>query len=88
VAQNVSHLIPISVLVLREDEPDLIPAASAGPLCALVTLDGSSLAEKALTPVANLVAGLAVPAQGALHLNQIVKPIATAEGGERVDELN
>jgi nucleotide-binding universal stress UspA family protein len=43
------------------------------PLRALVALDGSPLAEAALVPAAYLVAVLAGPAQGALHLVQVVK---------------
>ena len=62
--------------------------ASAGSQRALVTLDGSSLVKKARIPFANLVAGLATPAQGALALIQIIKPIATAKGGERAKESN
>ena len=62
--------------------------ASAGSQRALVTLDGSSLVKKARIPFANLVAGLATPDQRALALVQIIKPIATAKGGERAKELN
>ena len=39
---------------------------------ALVALDGSELAEAAVAPAAELVAALAAPAQGALHLVRVV----------------
>jgi nucleotide-binding universal stress UspA family protein len=47
-------------------------AATGRPLQGLVTLDGSALAEMALAPAAHLVAALAAPAQGALHLLRVV----------------
>ena len=60
---------------------------AACPVSALVPLDGSSLAEAALVPAANLVAALAAPAEGTLHLTQVVKlfPTSIAEG--HVSEL-
>ncbi len=45
------------------------------PLRVLVTLDGSVLAKAALEPAASLIAALATPAQGALHLVRVVKPV-------------
>src|SRR6266567_312211 len=58
VAQKVVRQSPVPVFVLRGGEP--VPAAShadaAYPISALVALDGSSLAEVALVPAANLVA--------------------------------
>ena len=42
------------------------------PVCALVALDGSPFAETALIPAANLVAALAAPSEGILHLTHVV----------------
>lgn len=39
----------------------------------MVALDGSSLAEAIFIPAAHLVAALATPAQGALHLTRVVQ---------------
>jgi nucleotide-binding universal stress UspA family protein len=75
VAQKVARQSPIPVLVLHEAGG--IPAGphpDASPLRALVTLDGSALAEAALEPAAQLIAALAAPAAGALHLLRVVKP--------------
>jgi nucleotide-binding universal stress UspA family protein len=44
---------------------------------ALVALDGSALSEAILKPAAHLVAALATPAQGALHLLRVVDVSAT-----------
>jgi nucleotide-binding universal stress UspA family protein len=49
------------------------------PLRALVPLDGSTLAKAALEPAAQLVAGIAAPGEGSLHLMRVVKPLTTAE---------
>jgi nucleotide-binding universal stress UspA family protein len=47
----------------------------------LVALDGSKRAELGIEPAASLLAALAAPFGGALHLMQVVKP-ATADTGE------
>jgi nucleotide-binding universal stress UspA family protein len=76
VAQKVVRHSPVPVLLLREGGPrpaDLHSDATH-PFRALVALDGSPLAEAALEPTAYLVAALAAPAAGALHLTQVVKP--------------
>jgi nucleotide-binding universal stress UspA family protein len=90
VTHGVIHHCAVPVLVLREGHCDLQPpqAGPARPLCALVPLDGSPLAETALVPAANLVTALAAPAEGALHLTQVVKlfPKSAEEGF--VSELN
>lgn len=80
--------VPVLVLRAGEPMPSVSNAEATRPLCALVTLDGSPLAETALAPAANLVAALAAPARGALHLIQVVKvfPKSTEEGF--VSELN
>lgn len=90
VAYTLAHESAVPVLILRESEPASLLSRSdaARPLCALVPLDGSQLAETALLPAAHLIAALAAPTQGALHLAQVVKIFpATAEEGF-VSELN
>ena len=90
VAQKVVRQSPVPVFVLRAGEP--VPAAShadaAYPISALVALDGSSLAEVALVPAANLVAALAAPRKGALHLMQVIKPLATTADEGFITQLN
>ena len=74
VAQKVARHSPVPVLILREENfgrADQVTEA-APPLRALVALDGSGVAEAAIVPAAQLVAALAAPAQGALHLTRIV----------------
>jgi len=90
VAHSLVHQSAVPVLVLRQEDVLLLSAngEQPRPLRTLVPLDGSPLAEAALSPAANLTAALAAPAQGALHLVQVVKPFpATAEEGV-VSELN
>lgn len=75
VAQKVARHSPVPVFVLHET--GAIPAGphpDASPLHALVTLDGSILAEAAIEPTAQLIAALAAPTPGALHLLRVVKP--------------
>jgi len=80
VTQQVVHHSSVPVLILREGQSVLKPAQgnAACPVSALVPLDGSSLAEAALVPAANLVAALAAPAEGTLHLTQVVKLFPTS----------
>jgi nucleotide-binding universal stress UspA family protein len=77
VAEKVAHHAAVPVLILREGGP--VPAAphpdATRPLRALVALDGSAHAKAALEPAALLIAALAAPAPGALHLVRIVKPV-------------
>jgi nucleotide-binding universal stress UspA family protein len=79
VAQKVARAAPVPVLVLHAEGP--IPARphqdAERPLCVLVPLDGSPLAETAITPAAQLVAGLAAPAAGALHLLHVITDVVT-----------
>jgi nucleotide-binding universal stress UspA family protein len=83
VAEKVVRYASIPVLILREEGP--VPAGphpdATRPLRALVTLDGSALAKAALEPAASLIAALAAPAQGALHLVRVVQPADS--NGER-----
>jgi nucleotide-binding universal stress UspA family protein len=90
VAHTLVHESPVPILILRESEPAALLADpnATRPLRALVPLDGSELAETALAPAARLVAALAAPARGALHLAQVVKPFATKAEEGFVSELN
>lgn len=74
VAEKVAHHAPVPVLVLREGGPALVgtPPHAEGPVRALVPLDGSVQAKAALVPAAQLVAALAAPGPGALHLTRVV----------------
>jgi nucleotide-binding universal stress UspA family protein len=87
VAEKVARQAPIPVFVLRERGP--VPAGPHSdptrPLRALVALDGSSHAKAAIEPAAQLIAALAAPAQGALHLTRVVK-LVTPENEEKDPE--
>jgi nucleotide-binding universal stress UspA family protein len=74
VAEKVSQLAPVPVLVLREDGPLPVPPLpqEGGPLRGLIPLDGSVRAQAAIIPAAQLIAALSAPAQGALHLTRVV----------------
>jgi nucleotide-binding universal stress UspA family protein len=74
VADKLVRHAPVPVLVLREEGPaPSIPQPGMGhPLRTLVTLDGSSLSETVLEPVAYLVAALAAPEQGTIQLMRVV----------------
>lgn len=74
IADSVTRHAPVPVLIVRDGGPLPIAARSVAghPLKALVALDGSELAEAAVAPAAELVAALAAPAQGALHLVRVV----------------
>jgi len=91
VAQKVTRHSPIAVLVLHETGtilPGIRP--DGGPVRALVTLDGSVLAKAALEPAVRLVAALASPGHGALHLLRVIKPLAIDEqklSAEQVEGL-
>ncbi len=89
VAHKVVHHSPVPVLVLRDGAPlPTEPRADATrPLSALVALDGSPLAETALEPAAYLIAALAAPARGALHLAQVVKLPSTTYDKDFVTKI-
>jgi len=76
VAEKVARHAFLPVLVLREGGP--VPASphpdASRPLRILVTLDGSAYAKAALLPAANVIAALAYPAQGAMHLVRVIPP--------------
>ena len=80
VAQKIARHCPMPVLVLHESGPLPVGQYRDGrPVRALVSLDGSVLAKTALEPAAQLVAALAAPEQGALHLVRVVKPPTPGE---------
>jgi nucleotide-binding universal stress UspA family protein len=88
VAEKVASHAPVPVLVLRKDGP--IPASlhteALRPIRMLVALDGSERAERGIEPAASLIAALAAPFQGALHLMQVVQPATAAIGKRNIDE--
>ena len=90
VAHSLVHQSSVPVLVLHQRGTTALLShlETARPLSALVPLDGSPLAETMLVPAAHLIAALAAPTQGALHLVQVVKlfPGSAEEGF--VSELN
>lgn len=69
VAQHIASRAPTPVFVLHDQvmQQGSFPAAGR-PLRALVPLDGSPLAERALEPTVALVEALSDPGQGAIHL--------------------
>jgi nucleotide-binding universal stress UspA family protein len=74
VAQKVARHATIPTVVLHADGPPPLSAEEVPhPVYALVPLDGSPEAETALEPAAQLVAALAAPAHGALHLLHVVQ---------------
>ena len=96
VAQKIAYHSPVPVLVLFPDrEPVPIrpypdPTRPLHTIAAAVALDGSSLAEAALLPAAYLVAALAAPAQGSLHLTRVVQRQgvnSVLAGRKRMDQL-
>lgn len=77
VAQKVARHSPIPVLIVRANGyipsgpyPD--PTRPLRSVKALVALDGSPRAEAALIPTVHLLEALAAPAQGLLHLIQVI----------------
>lgn len=76
VAHEAVRHSPVPVLILKERCGNALRWDGAHPMRALVALDGSSLAEAALAPTAQLIAALAAPGQGALHLLRVaLRPI-------------
>lgn len=63
VAHTLVHQSRVPLLVLRQREAasPLVHGGTVSPLRALVPLDGSPLAESALSPAAHLIAALAAP---------------------------
>jgi nucleotide-binding universal stress UspA family protein len=75
VAQKIGRHASVPTLILRSDGPNLVGAfpAETPSIRALVPLDGSPEAETALEPAAHLIAALAAPERGTLHLLQVVQ---------------
>jgi nucleotide-binding universal stress UspA family protein len=75
VARKIVQQSAAPVLLLREGSPtsEKLLTGAVHSLRAVVALDGSSFAEAALEPVAQLVAALSAPLQGQLHLVRVVK---------------
>ena len=87
VAEKVARHAGVPVLILREGGPLLAgphPDATR-PLRAMVALDGSAHAKAALEPAASLIAALAAPASGALHLVRVVPPVTAERGAQDGD---
>jgi nucleotide-binding universal stress UspA family protein len=81
VSEKVARHSPIPVLVLHEDGPKLATThgTPAHPERFLVPLDGSALAEAALTPAVQLCAALAAPGRGALQLALVLRLVPVPE---------
>ncbi|HLZ59097.1 MAG TPA: universal stress protein [Ktedonosporobacter sp.] len=84
VAQKVARHSAIPVLILRQGvaTPVLPLITEEHSPRIMVALDGSALAEAALTPAAALCAALSAPEQGELHLVRILPLSTTFEHGE------
>jgi len=89
-AQEVIHQAPVPILLLRAEGP--LPTGTHAdthrPLRILVGLDGSAYANRALPPAVSLIALLAAPAQGAVHLIQVIIPSAHQQGGQLQPSLD
>lgn len=87
VAEHVARHSPVPVLILREGDllATRFSADTAHPLRALVALDGSTRAEATLEPTASLIAALAAPASGELHLARVVKSGDAGHEGKRLE---
>jgi len=90
IAQEMIHQAPIPVLLLRAEGPlsTGIPADTRRPPRILVGLDGSTSAKRALLPAATLIAALAAPAQGALHLTRVITPSAYQQTSQYQQSLD
>lgn len=77
VAEHVVHHARPPVLVMRGHDDvtgDITRADADHPLCFLVPLDGSPLAETALAPARALALSLAAPGPANIHLTLVVAP--------------
>jgi nucleotide-binding universal stress UspA family protein len=90
VSQKVAHHSPIPVLILREGAggPTNLHPEGARSVRVMVTVDGSPFAEAALAPAAYLSASLSAPAQGELHIAQVLRiPDFTRGSSPEVDQI-
>ena len=90
VAQKIARHCPVPILILREDGtlplgsyPD--PTRPLRAFGAIVALDGSALSQLTLEPVAHLVAALAAPAKGILHLTHVIA-LPLPDGGPDAED--
>lgn len=90
VAHSLVHQSAVPVLVVRQEEALSLSSKveRKRPLRTLVPLDGSPLADAALSPAAHLTAALTAPNQGTLQLVQVVKPFPTTTEEGVVSKLN
>jgi nucleotide-binding universal stress UspA family protein len=74
-AQKIARHAAVPTLILRAEGPNLADhsAGDSRTIRALAPMDGSLEAETALEPAAQLLAALAAPGRGALHLLHVVK---------------
>lgn len=82
VAERIADGSSVPTLIIHEHGP--VPTGRLDPmrpLRILVPLDGSDAALSALDPAASLVAGLAAPDPGALHMMRVVRPPANEQTG-------
>lgn len=88
VAEKVVHAALIPVLLLREEGSlPLGPHVNdTRPLRILVPLDGSVYAKAALVPAAYLVAALATPDKGVIHVMRVAQPLPTMNAEEQQEE--
>lgn len=84
VAQKISRSSPVPILILQEDEQLLhqVRTPEARPVHIMVALDGSALAETALTPAAYLCDALSAPARGTLQLVYVMHLPSCFEYGQ------
>lgn len=87
VAHTLVHQSRVPLLVLRQQQT-LAPVEAKQPIGTLVPLDGSPLAEAALTPAASLTEALAASKRGSLHLVQVVKDLRPVAEEGFVSELS
>jgi len=85
VALKVARSSPIPVLVLSAQGTEVLQSrAQPYSVRVLVPLDGSLLAEEALSPAIALTRALSAPAPGALHLASVLSWQGPEEGGRVV----
>lgn len=91
VSENVAAHASVPVLVLHEGATGPFgpqPQASGEEMIrALVPLDGSALAEASLMPAARLIAAVAAPGKGAIHLLRVVGHDGDRYQGRIAEEL-
>jgi nucleotide-binding universal stress UspA family protein len=81
VAEQIVHFATVPVLLLREtlDSDQARVTALTAPWQAVVGLDGSALAEEALTPTALVLQALSGTTGGRIHLVRAIRPVTDAD---------